>query len=92
MNSRISKIVESSLVETRVITDKLDDIITQVQLIDDEKKFMSLASDLECLKSQCLNSSNLIQPWLEMIWSETVLKYCDISMSHGYSIGNNNKF
>ncbi|XP_014508802.1 kinesin-like protein KIN-12D [Vigna radiata var. radiata] len=77
----IEDLVESSLVETRDLTLKLDDVIKEVQLMTTEN-FMSLASDLECLKSQCLYSTNLIQPWLEKIWSEIVFKDCAMSVLH----------
>ncbi|QCD83147.1 kinesin family member 15 [Vigna unguiculata] len=77
----IEDLVESSLVETRDLTVKLDDVIKEVQLMTTEN-FMSLACDLECLKSQCLYSTNLIQPWLEKIWSEIVFKDCALSVLH----------
>ncbi|KOM31824.1 hypothetical protein LR48_Vigan01g138000 [Vigna angularis] len=77
----IEDLVESSLVETRDLTVKLDDVIKEVQLMTTEN-FMSLACDLECLKSQCLYSTNLIQPWLEKIWSEIVFKDCAMSVLH----------
>ncbi|CAJ1939382.1 unnamed protein product, partial [Sphenostylis stenocarpa] len=77
----IEDLVESSLVETRDLTVKLDDVIKEVQLVMREN-FISLASDLECLKSQCLYSTKLIQPWLEKIWSEIVFKDCAMSVLH----------
>ncbi|TKY59131.1 Phragmoplast orienting kinesin 2 [Spatholobus suberectus] len=77
----IEDLVESSLVETRDLIVKLDDVIKDVQLMMKEN-FMSLACDLECLKSQCLYSTKLIQPWLEKIWSEIVFKDCAMSVLH----------
>ena len=46
------------------------------------ENFKSLAYDLECLKSQCLYSTKLIQPWLEKIWFEIVFNDCAMSMLH----------
>ncbi|KAL9327432.1 hypothetical protein ACSQ67_008077 [Phaseolus vulgaris] len=77
----IEDLVESSLVETRDLTVKLDDVIKEFQLMMTEN-FMSLACDLECLKSQCLYSTKLIQPWLEKVWSEIVFKDCAMSVLH----------
>ncbi|RDX99717.1 Kinesin-like protein KIN-12D, partial [Mucuna pruriens] len=77
----IEDLVESSLVETRDLIVKLDDVIKDVQLTVTEN-VMSLACDLECLKSQCLYSTKLIQPWLEKIWSEIVFKDCAMSVLH----------
>jgi len=77
----IEDLVESSLVETRDLTVKLDDVVKEVHLMTTEN-FTSLACDLECLKSQCLYSTKLIQPWLEKIWSEIVFKDCAMSVLH----------
>ncbi|KAL5127457.1 Kinesin-like protein KIN-12D [Glycine soja] len=76
-HQEIENLVESSLVETRDLIVTLDDVIKDVQLTMAEN-FKSLACDLECLKSQCLYSTKLIQPWLEKIWSEIVFKDCAI--------------
>ncbi|KAG4949338.1 hypothetical protein JHK84_042798 [Glycine max] len=46
------------------------------------ENFKSIACDLECLKSQCLYSTKLIQPWLEKIWSEIVFKDCAMFVLH----------
>ncbi|KAG4962819.1 hypothetical protein JHK82_039503 [Glycine max] len=80
-HQEIENLVESSLVETRDLIVTLDDVIKDVQLTMAEN-FKSLACDLECLKSQCLYSTKLIQPWLEKIWSEIVFKDCAMSVLH----------
>ncbi|KAG4401142.1 hypothetical protein AAZX31_07G192900 [Glycine max] len=80
-HKEIEDLVESSLVETRDLIVTLDDVIKDVQLMMTEN-FKSLACDLECLKSQCLYSTKLIQPWLEKIWSEIVFKDCAMSVLH----------
>ncbi|KAG4953888.1 hypothetical protein JHK87_039482 [Glycine soja] len=80
-HQEIENLVESSLLETRDLIVTLDDVIKDVQLTMAEN-FKSLACDLECLKSQCLYSTKLIQPWLEKIWSEIVFKDCAMSVLH----------
>ncbi|XP_020232795.1 kinesin-like protein KIN-12D isoform X2 [Cajanus cajan] len=80
-NKEIEDLVESSLVETRDLIVKLDDVIKEVQLVMTEN-FWSLACDLECFKSQFLYSTKLIQPWLEKIWSEIIFKDCAMSVLH----------
>nr|KYP49832.1 Kinesin-like protein KIF15 [Cajanus cajan] len=77
----LKDLVESSLVETRDLIVKLDDVIKEVQLVMTEN-FWSLACDLECFKSQFLYSTKLIQPWLEKIWSEIIFKDCAMSVLH----------
>ncbi|QHN82219.1 phragmoplast orienting kinesin 2 isoform [Arachis hypogaea] len=80
-HQEIENLVESNLLETKNLIVELDDAVKEVQLTIKEI-FMSLASDLHCIKSQFLYSTKFVQPWLEKIWSEIVLKDSAISVLH----------
>lgn len=80
-HQEIDDLVESNLIETRDLVMKVDDVIKEVQLMMKEN-FMSLACDIECVKSHFLCSTKLIQPWLEKIWSEIISKDCVMSVLH----------
>jgi len=85
-HKEIENLVESSLVQTTDLIVTYDDVIKGIQL-SMAKNFKSLACDLECLKSQCLYSTKLIQPWLQKIWSDIVFKDCVMSVLHLCHIG-----
>ncbi|KAK7252061.1 hypothetical protein RIF29_35766 [Crotalaria pallida] len=80
-HEEIENLVQSNLIETKDLVLELDEVIKEVQLTMKEN-FTSLACELQCIKSQFLHSTKLVQPWLEEIWSEIFLKDCAISVLH----------
>lgn len=80
-HQEIENLVQSNLIETKDLVVELDYVIKEVQLTMKEN-FKSLACDLQCIKSQFLHSTKLVQPLLEEIWSEIVLKDCAMSVLH----------
>ncbi|KAE9607258.1 putative plus-end-directed kinesin ATPase transcription factor bZIP family [Lupinus albus] len=80
-HEEIENIVQSNLLETKALVVELDDVIKEVQLIMKENS-MPFACELQCIKSHYLQSTKLVQPWLEEIWSEIFLKDCAMSVLH----------
>ncbi|CAL0331344.1 unnamed protein product [Lupinus luteus] len=81
LHEEIENLVQSNLIETKALVVELDDVIKEVQLTMNEKS-MPFACELQCIKSQYLQSTKLVQPWLEEIWSEIFLKDCAMSVLH----------
>lgn len=71
----------SDLIETKALVVELEDMIAEIQTTSNES-FKFLSSDLHNLKSQSFESSKLVRPWLEDIWSEIIVKDCAVSVLH----------
>ncbi|XP_019437476.1 PREDICTED: kinesin-like protein KIN-12D isoform X1 [Lupinus angustifolius] len=80
-HEEIENLVQSNLIETKALVVELDDVIKEVRLAMKENS-MPFACELQCIKSQYLQSIKLVQPWLEEIWSEIFLKDCAMSVLH----------
>ncbi|KAA0046003.1 hypothetical protein IC582_025259 [Cucumis melo] len=66
--------IEASIVE-------LEDIIAEVQTTVNSS-FMSLASEIQSMKSLQLDSTKFVRSCLENVWSEIIVKDCAISVLH----------
>uniref|UniRef100_A0A0A0LIU9 Kinesin motor domain-containing protein n=1 Tax=Cucumis sativus TaxID=3659 RepID=A0A0A0LIU9_CUCSA len=66
--------IEASIVE-------LEDIIAEVQTTVNSS-FMSLASEIQSMKSLQLDSTKFVRSCLENAWSEIIVKDCAISVLH----------
>ncbi|XP_038901859.1 kinesin-like protein KIN-12D [Benincasa hispida] len=66
--------IEASIVE-------LEDIIAEVQNTVNSS-FMSLASEIQSMKSLQLDSSKFVRSCFENVWSEIIVKDCAISVLH----------
>ncbi|KAK1358771.1 kinesin-like protein KIN-12D [Heracleum sosnowskyi] len=77
----LEKQAESDFIAMKELVQELEGIVLQAQVTWNEN-FESMSSDFLCLKSQVCNSNQMVQSWIEEIWSETILKDCAISVLH----------
>lgn len=75
-----------NLAETKNLVQVLEEFLLQLQT-SFKQELMSIFSDIHCLKSQLLHSTNLTRTWLEDIWSEIISKDCAVSVLHLCHIG-----
>ncbi|KAI9181658.1 hypothetical protein LWI28_017227 [Acer negundo] len=71
----------SNLTETRDLVVELEGLVADVQTTFRDT-FAHIAHDFQCMKSELLDSTNLVRSWLDDVWSEIIVKDCAVAVLH----------
>ncbi|KAK2665172.1 hypothetical protein Ddye_003746 [Dipteronia dyeriana] len=71
----------SNLTETRDLVVELEGLVADVQTTFRDT-FVHIAHDFQCMKSELLDSTNLVRSWLDDVWSEIIVKDCAVAVLH----------
>ncbi|KAK0582663.1 hypothetical protein LWI29_028296 [Acer saccharum] len=71
----------SNLTETGDLVVELEGLVADVQTTFRDT-FGHIAHDFQCMKSELLDSTNLVRSWLDDLWSEIIVKDCAVAVLH----------